>query len=117
LLTDNEILVTSDTIVWHEGKRSANPRITRDAFEMLRSMSGKTHEVITSVCFKSKNSIDVVTETTLVTFHALSDAEIKYYLDHYYPADKAGSYGIRNGLVCRCRQDRRFVPERHGFAD
>jgi len=98
LLTDNEILVTSDTIVWHEGKALGKPKDYEDAFEMLRSMSGKTHEVITSVCFKSSNIIDLVTETTLVTFHALSDAEIKYYLDHYYPSDKAGSYGIQEWI-------------------
>lgn len=98
LLADNEVLVTSDTIVWHEGKALGKPKDYKDAFNMLRSMSGKTHEVITSACFKNKNATDVVTETTLVTFHALSDAEIKYYLDHYYPADKAGSYGIQEWI-------------------
>jgi septum formation protein len=84
---------------------------------MLRSMSGKTHEVITSVCFKRKNSVEVITETTLVTFHALSDEEIKYYLDHYYPADKAGSYGIQEWIGLWAWQGSRILPECHGFAD
>ena len=70
-------------------------------FEMLQSLSGKTHEVITSVCFKTKNSLDTITETTKVTFNSLSDEAIRYYIETYKPFDKAGSYGIQEwiGLV------------------
>ncbi len=95
-LKDNEILITSDTIVWHENKALGKPKDYNDAFEMLQSLSNKTHRVITSVCFKTKNKTEVISDTTKVTFHPLSDAEIKYYLDNYKPFDKAGSYGIQD---------------------
>ena len=70
-------------------------------FEMLQSLSGKTHEVITSICFKTKNTLETITETTKVTFNSLSDEAIRYYIDTYQPFDKAGSYGIQEwiGLV------------------
>ena len=100
-LADNEIVITSDTIVWHENKALGKPKDYDDAFAMLRSLSGKTHEVITSVCIKNAGNTDVFNETTRVTFNALSDDEIKYYLDNYKPFDKAGAYGIQEwiGLV------------------
>ena len=106
-LSDNEILITSDTIVWHEGRALGKPRDSQDAFAMLKSLSGKTHEVITSVCIKHMNQADVFSETTKVTFNPLTDEEIKYYLDNYRPFDKAGSYGIQEwiGLVAIARID------------
>lgn len=104
-LTDDEILITSDTIVWHENKALGKPTDYEDAFEMLRSLSGKTHEVITSVCIKNAGISETFNDTTRVTFNALTDAEIKYYLDNYRPYDKAGSYGIQEwiGLVAIAR--------------
>ena len=101
LLEENEILITSDTIVWHENKALGKPKDAQEAFEMLQSLSGKTHEVITSVCFKTKNSLETITETTKVTFNSLSDEAIQYYISTYKPFDKAGSYGIQEwiGLV------------------
>lgn len=101
LLAENEILLTSDTIVWHENKALGKPKDAQNAFEMLQSLSGKTHEVITSVCFKTKNSLETFSETTKVTFNSLSDEAIRYYLNAYQPYDKAGSYGIQEwiGLV------------------
>ena len=100
-LSANELLITSDTIVWHEGRALGKPRDYEDAFAMLRSLSGKTHEVITSVCISTLEQSDVFHETTKVTFNPLTDAEIKYYLDNYQPFDKAGAYGIQEwiGLV------------------
>ena len=95
-LLENEILITSDTIVWHENKALGKPKDYNDAFAMLQSLSNKTHQVITSVCFKTKNKTEVISETTKVTFHHLTDGEIKYYLDNYKPFDKAGSYGIQD---------------------
>jgi len=97
-LQKNEILITSDTIVWHEKKALEKPKDYEDAFLMLQSLSNKTHKVITSVCFKTKDKVNVISETTKVTFHPLSDAEIKYYLDNYQPFDKAGSYGIQEWI-------------------
>jgi septum formation protein len=100
-LDDNDILITSDTIVWLNNKALGKPKDYDDAFEMLSEMSGKTHKVITSVCLKTIDKEIVFYEETLVTFTTLSSDEIKYYLDNYEPFDKAGSYGIQEwiGLV------------------
>jgi septum formation protein len=100
-LNENDILITSDTIVWHEGKALGKPKDYQDAFEMLQSMSGKTHEVITSVNFKTNAKTETIFEVTKVTFKEISDEAITYYLDNYKPFDKAGSYGIQEwiGLI------------------
>lgn len=97
-LNENDLLITSDTIVWHENKALGKPKDYQDAFLMLQSLSNKTHKVITSVCFKTKNKIEVINETTKVTFHPITDNEITYYLDNYKPFDKAGSYGIQEWI-------------------
>ena len=100
-IAENEILVTSDTIVWFENKALGKPKDYDDAFQMLKAMSGKTHEVITSVCFKTIHKTETVYDVTKVTFNVLSDEAIRYYIDHYKPFDKAGAYGIQEwiGLV------------------
>ncbi|KAB1158140.1 Maf-like protein [Flavobacterium luteum] len=97
-LNENEILITSDTIVWHDNKALGKPKDYEDAFLMLQSLSNKTHKVITSVCFKTKVKTEVISETTLVTFRELSNDQIQYYLDNYKPFDKAGSYGIQEWI-------------------
>jgi len=106
-LSDNDILVTSDTIVWHENKALGKPKDYEDAFQMLQSLSGKTHEVITSVCIRTNAKTDTFHEVTKVTFNTLPDEAITYYLDNYKPFDKAGSYGIQEwiGLVAIARID------------
>lgn len=100
-IADNEIIITSDTIVWHENKALGKPKDYNDAFNMLQSMCGKTHQVITSVCFKTSNSIDTFYEVTKVSFKNLSNEALHYYLETYKPFDKAGAYGIQEwiGLV------------------
>lgn len=100
-LDDNDILITSDTIVWLNNKALGKPKDYDDAFEMLTEMSGTTHKVITSVCLKTTIKEIVFYDETLVTFTKLSSDEIKYYLNNYQPFDKAGSYGIQEwiGLV------------------
>ncbi len=100
-LDDNDILITSDTIVWLNNKALGKPKDYDEAFEMLTEMSGTTHKVITSVCLKTTDKEIVFYEETLVTFTKLSSDEIKYYLNNYKPFDKAGSYGIQEwiGLV------------------
>ena len=104
-LSDDEILITSDTIVWHEGKALGKPKDTEDAFNMIKSLSGKTHEVITSVCIKNAGNSETFHEVTKVTFNPLTDEEIRYYLEEYKPYDKAGAYGIQEwiGLVAIAR--------------
>ena len=100
-LQRNDILITSDTIVWLNNKALGKPKDYDDAFEMITEMSGKTHKVITSVCIKTTEKEVVFYDETLVTFVNLSSDEIKYYLNNYKPFDKAGSYGIQEwiGLV------------------
>ncbi|MFV8373232.1 Maf-like protein [Flavobacterium sp. LB2P74] len=94
----NEILVTSDTIVWHNNTALGKPKDEQDAFEILKSLSNTTHEVITSVCFKTTEKTDVLHEITKVTFNELSDESIRYYLENYKPYDKAGAYGIQEWI-------------------
>ena len=97
-LKENEILITSDTIVWHNNKALGKPKDEQDAFAILKSLSNDTHEVITSVCFKTKEKSEIISEITKVTFNTLSDEAIQYYLDHYKPYDKAGAYGIQEWI-------------------
>jgi septum formation protein len=94
----NDILITSDTIVWHNEKALGKPRNKEEAFEMLSSMSNQTHEVITSVCFKTTEFQKTVASITKVTFKELTDIEINYYIKNYKPFDKAGAYGIQEWI-------------------
>lgn len=100
-IEDNEIIITSDTIVWFENKALGKPKDYKEAFKMLQKMAGKTHEVITSVCFKTKLKTDLINCVTKVTFTKLTSNEINYYLETYKPFDKAGAYGIQEwiGLI------------------
>jgi len=100
-LTENQILITSDTIVYNEGEALGKPKDHSEAVKMIRSLSGKDHEVITSVCFTTKNSQRVLNHTTRVYFSALSTEEIEYYVTNFKPFDKAGGYAIQEwiGLI------------------
>lgn len=97
-LETNDILITSDTIVWKENSALGKPKDSREAKEMLKSLSGKFHEVITSVCFTSKEFQIMVNDTTKVWFKTLTEEEIDYYIKTYKPFDKAGSYGIQEWI-------------------
>jgi septum formation protein len=100
-LQDNEILVTSDTIVWLKDKALGKPKDYEDAVQILKSLSNVTHEVITSVCFKTSTTNEIIYDVTKVTFNNLTENAIRYYLDTYKPFDKAGAYGIQDwiGLI------------------
>lgn len=100
-IAENELLITSDTIVWLNGKALGKPKDYEDAFAILKSLSNETHDVITSVCFKTNHKTETIYEVTKVTITTLTDDEIRYYLDHYKPFDKAGAYGIQEwiGLI------------------
>ncbi len=97
-LMRNDILVTSDTIVWHQNKALGKPKNEAEAFEMLKSMSNKTHDVITSVCFTTKLNQNTVHCVTKVTFKDFTDQEIDFYVKTYKPYDKAGAYGIQDWI-------------------
>ncbi len=100
-LLENDLLITSDTLVWLNNRALGKPKNHDEAFAMLKELANKTHEVITSVCFKTIAKTETLSETTKVTFGALSDQEITYYINKYKPFDKAGSYGIQDwiGLI------------------
>lgn len=97
-LKEKDILITSDTIVWLDGKAVEKPKDKDDAFIMISSLSNKTHEVMTSICFTQTTQQKVVNTTTKVTFKELSDDEIWYYINTYKPLDKAGAYGIQEWI-------------------
>ena len=97
-LQEKELVVTSDTIVWHNEKALGKPKDRDDAFAILKSLSNATHEVVTSVCFKTKHKTDVLFDVTKVTFNSISDEAINYYIDKYQPYDKAGAYGIQEWI-------------------
>ncbi|OAD40715.1 Maf-like protein [Polaribacter atrinae] len=97
-LSEKDLLITSDTIVWLEDKALGKPKDEADAFAMLRALSGKKHEVITSISIKSSHFQKIVNDTTVVSFKELSDDEINYYIKNYQPFDKAGAYGIQEWI-------------------
>lgn len=100
-LKPNQLLITSDTIVYNEGKAMGKPSDHAEAVEMIRSLAGKEHDVITSVCFRSAKAQKIISEKTKVFFSDLSDEEIEYYVSEYKPFDKAGGYAIQEwiGLI------------------
>jgi len=97
----NEIVITSDTLVWNNGIVLGKPENKNEAFEIIKSLSNKTHEVISSVCIKSYNKSKIFNAITYVSFSDLSDEEILYYIENFKPFDKAGAYGIQEwiGLI------------------
>jgi len=94
----DETFITADTIVLLDGMILGKPSTFDEAFSMLKSLSGKKHQVITGVCLLNKNTETIFSDTTDVYFRNLSDAEINFYLEHYKPYDKAGAYGIQEWL-------------------
>jgi septum formation protein len=100
-LKENEIVITSDTIVWFDNRALGKPETTTEAFKMLETLSGKTHEVISSVTFSTKDHQQTENCSTKVTFKDLSKDEIDFYINNYHPLDKAGAYGIQEwiGLI------------------
>jgi septum formation protein len=100
-LNPNEILVTSDTVVWHKNTSLAKAVNKEEACHMLRTLSNDWHEVITSVSFMTHSSLKTLNHTTQVKFKNLSESEIDHYVSDFKPYDKAGAYGIQEwiGLI------------------
>ena len=97
-VNENEILLTSDTIVALDQKILLKPKDENEAFEMIKSLSGKVHQVYTAFTIKTIDSEISKTSKTDVEFSEISDEEIKFYIKTYKPFDKAGSYGIQEWL-------------------
>ena len=98
-LQDNDLLITSDTIVWLNGEMLGKPQDEAEAKAMLARLSGQTHEVYTAVCFADKNGeLETWVDCTKVTFNTLSEDDIDYYVSKYRPLDKAGAYGVQEWI-------------------
>jgi septum formation protein len=94
----NDILVTSDTIVWHNDKAIGKPKDEQDAFNMIMGLSNDTHAVISSITFTTTTKQITINTTTKVTFKALTEDEVWYYVNTFKPLDKAGAYGIQEWI-------------------
>ncbi|MDR2971249.1 MAG: Maf family nucleotide pyrophosphatase [Bacteroidales bacterium] len=99
--SENDLFISCDTIVVLDGVIFGKPKTETEAFEMLRRLSGKTHQVISGITVASNNKHKTKHSITEVTFKNLSEEEIQYYIVNYNPYDKAGAYGIQEwiGLV------------------
>ena len=98
ILKENELVITSDTIVWFENEALGKPKNAQEAFEILKKLSGNSHEVITSVCFKTTKLTHTISDCTKVYFKEITDEEINFYIENFKPFDKAGSYGIQEWI-------------------
>ncbi|MBN2767029.1 MAG: septum formation protein Maf [Paludibacteraceae bacterium] len=98
IMQENSMLITADTIVWHEGRVLNKPVDEADARKMLSKLSGKTHQVITGVCISTLRKRRVFHVISEVRFARLTETEIDYYLENYKPYDKAGSYGVQEWI-------------------
>jgi len=97
-MADDELIITADTIVSIDGKVLGKPATEVEACEMLRLLSGKSHEVITGVTLLTKERQHSFASTSKVTFANLTDEEIKHYVSRHRPLDKAGAYGIQEWI-------------------
>lgn len=98
LLHEDELMITADTIVWLDRHVLGKPRDEAEAVQMLRDMSGRTHEVYTGVCLTTSARQRSFTVGTQVRFARLSEEEIHYYVSHFHPLDKAGAYGVQEWI-------------------
>lgn len=97
-LNEKELVITADTIVCVDDMVLGKPKDRDDAVNMLKTISGRSHQVISGVCLKSKEKEATFSTTTHVHFKELSLEEINYYIDNYKPFDKAGAYGIQEWI-------------------
>lgn len=98
VMSDDELIITADTVVIVADEVLGKPADADAARVMLRKLSGRTHQVVTGVCLTTRNQSSHFSVTTEVTFKQLTEAEIDYYISHYQPFDKAGAYGIQEWI-------------------
>lgn len=97
-LQSDELIITADTIVYVDGQVLGKPTDEADAREMLRTLSGRTHQVITGVCITTAELQKTFAAVTEVTFDALAEEEIDFYVSRFRPMDKAGAYGVQEWI-------------------
>lgn len=98
MIQPDELIITADTIVWLDGKVLGKPKDEAEAVEMLRQLSGKSHQVCTGVCLTTCKWQKSFTAMTEVKFATLTEEEITYYVQNYAPMDKAGAYGVQEWI-------------------
>ena len=98
IMKEDELVITADTIVWIDGQVLGKPETKMEAVNMLKTLSGRKHQVITGVCLTTIEWQKSFTATTDVTFAELTDEEIEYYVHRYSPMDKAGAYGVQEWI-------------------
>jgi len=97
-LEENTLIITADTIVWLNGNVYGKPENEEDAKNILRTLSGQTHEVITGICLTGTNKQQTFFVSSKVKFAELQEDEIEYYVKKYKPYDKAGAYGVQEWI-------------------
>ena len=97
-LPEKTLLITADTIVWNRNEVIGKPKNREDAIQMLQSLSGHEHHVVTGVCLTTTEKQKAFSVVSTVKFATLTDEEISYYVDKYRPFDKAGAYGIQEWI-------------------
>ncbi|MBK9734514.1 MAG: septum formation protein Maf [Saprospiraceae bacterium] len=101
-LQQNEVIITADSVVILDGMIYNKPNDYKEGFDMLKSLSNRTHTVATGISILSSEKSVSFTTITYVTFDILSDDEIDYYLNKFKPYDKAGGYGIQDWIgMCK----------------
>lgn len=98
MIQPGELIITADTIVWLDGIVLGKPNDKAEAIEMLRTLSGKSHQVFTGVCLTTSEWQRGFTAMTEVKFATLTEEEIDYYVEKYAPLDKAGAYGVQEWI-------------------
>lgn len=97
-MAEDELIITADTVVCINEKVLGKPQTLEEAKEMLRELSGKTHQVITGVCLMTRHLQRTFSATTQVTFDVLTEDEIEFYVEKFRPLDKAGAYGVQEWI-------------------
>jgi len=90
--------ITADTIVWADGIVFGKPKDINQAYDMLKKLAGRTHEVYSSICLRNLDYFELLCDRTVVMVAPMTDEEIWYYISHHNPMDKAGSYGAQDWL-------------------
>jgi septum formation protein len=96
--TNDYCILAADTVVVLDNTIIGKPKDREDAIDSIKSLSGKTHQVITGVCILYNGNMECFSEVTDVAFHTLTTEQIEYYIDNYKPYDKAGGYAIQEWI-------------------
>jgi septum formation protein len=97
-IKDNDLIITSDTIVCINNETLGKAKDKNQAVSMLSKLSNNTHCVYTGITIFTKQNVHTFFDKTEVTFYKLSKQEINFYIDKFKPYDKAGAYGIQDWI-------------------